>query len=189
MVRRIHRIDLGTESLDEAAKPRKRRGIVPGKRGQKPPAVLKERGKTRPRPRIFRARHWVAGNEVHTLGNMRHHRINDRLLDRTHIGHRRAGLQMRADLGGNFAHRANRHGQHDQIGIAHSLGRGVGGMIDKADLTRDLPRFGRLGKAHDFPGQALRLHGMGHGRGDQPQPDQGDAVVDHRHGAPLTSGP
>ena len=77
------------------------------------------------------------------------------------------------------------HRLNHQIGALNRLGRRIKRAVDKADLTGDGTAFGRFGIAHDLSHQTLRLHGMCHGGGDQPQPDQGHALVDHRHFTPL----
>ena len=62
----------------------------------------------------------------------------------------------------------------------HGLGCGGINAITNADLKRRCPRFSRFGMADNLARQTARPHRMRHRRGDQPQPDQRDTVVDRR---------
>jgi hypothetical protein len=76
------------------------------------------------------------------LRQMRRHRRDHRLLDRTHVGHRRARPQMRADLGGNLAHRAHRHAQHHKVGALRPPRR-PSRSPGRRTAQRHGPRLGR----------------------------------------------
>ena len=90
------------------------------------------------RPRMFGPGQRMARHEMHACGNMRPDRLDHRLLDRADIGDRRAGLQMRGDLGRDLAHGADRHGQNDQIGTLHRLGSMIDHAIHQPDLARGI---------------------------------------------------
>jgi len=84
---------------------------------------------------------------------------------------------MRRDFGGNPRHRTHRNAEHHQIGTDDGLGRGLIDAIHKTDLERGFPRFGRARMTDDLARETAFAHRMGHRRGDQPKPDQSDAVV------------
>ena len=109
------------------------------------------------------------------------HRLDHRLLDRAYVRHRGTGAQMRADFGGKGPHRPHRHRQHDQIGPLHGLRRRIRHTVNKADLKGSGAGFRRPGIAHNLARQPALTHRMGHGRRNQPQADQRDAVVDRGH--------
>ena len=182
---RIHRVHLRPHAGQQGFEPQKRCRISLGRGREQPPAVHKQRCKARARAGIFGPRHRVAGNELNTVRHMRGNGGNHRLLDRAHIGDGRTRHQMRADLGRNIGHRPDRHRQHHQIGTHHCLSRCGINPVTNPDLQRRRTGFGRFGMAHNLARQTLGPHGMGHGRGDQPQTDQRDAVVNRGHFIPL----
>jgi len=183
VMRHIHRVDLGADAFQQRPQPRQFGRVGLGTRRQQPPAVLEQRGKARPRAGVFGARHRVAGNEMHPRRDMRRHRLDHSALDAAHIGNHGSGLQMRRDLGGNRAHRADRHRQHHQIGTLHGLGRRLADPVAE-QLARHRPCLGRSGMADDLGSQPLGAHRMGHRAGDKAKADQRDAGVDHAHPAP-----
>ena len=178
MVRDVHRVDAGAHRLDQFAQPRQRRRVTIPRRGQQPPAVLEQRGKARPRARVFRSGHRMAGDEMHTFRQVRGHRIDHGLFDRSDICHGRPRRQMGADLGGDGAHRADRHRKNHKVRALHGLGRRIADLVAE-QLSCDSPRLGRFGMAHDLGREATGPHRMRHRRGDQSQPDQRDAAIGH----------
>ena len=185
MVGGVHRIDLGPHRLHQVAQTGQGFGVHLRRGRQQPPAVVKKRGKTRPRARIFRARHGVAGDEVNIGRNMGLHRCDHRLLDRPHIRHRGPCRQMRANFGSNRGHGPHGHSQHDQISALHRFGGGGINVVAQANLKRHSASFSRFGMAHNLPRQPLGPHRMRHRRGYKPQADQRHFLINHRHFMPL----
>ena len=113
-------------------------------------------------------------------------RRDHRLFHRPHIGDAGPLGQMRADLGRDFGHSADGDGQNHKIGALHRLGGGAEHAVANANFQGDPAGFLGFGIAHNLAHKAKLLHGMGHGRGNEPKPDEGHAVINRRgHLAPL----
>ena len=179
VMRRVHLIDIGARSPPDSARSRAvAAGSAPGSGVKQPPAVAKERGKARTRPGMLGPRHRVAGDEMDALGQMRGDRGDHLLLHRAHIGDRRAGREMRCDLGGDRPHRTHRHGQHHQIGPHDRLGGGRHAPYRRSRFPTRPRGSRRCGHGPRWcPCKPCAPHGMGHGRGDQPEPDQRDLRI------------
>ena len=181
MVRGIHLVHVGPHRFPKTAQLCDRRRRGPFGWRQQAPAVLEQCGKAGTRAGVFSSRQRMTRHKGNTRRQMRCHRFDHRLPDRTHVRHRGTGGQMRADFGGNGPHRPYRDRQNDQIGPQHRLSRRIRHTVNKADLQCGGAGFRRPGIAHDFPRKPALAHCMGHGRRDQPQPDQRDAVIDRGH--------
>ena len=118
----------------------------------------------------------VAGDEVDAFGDVRADRVDDRLLDRTHVGQHRAGGEAGRDLACDVGHGADRHTQDDQIGVRDRLGGGVADPVHKADPAGGVAGFTASSMAHDFVRKAVLADRMGHRPGDEAQPDQRHAA-------------
>ena len=180
----VHLLHIGTRPFPERAQPRD--GVLVGAfhRDQKAPAVVEELGKAAARAGMLGPRQRVAGDKMHAIGQMRPDLRDHVGLDRTHIRHRGTRRKMRRDLGGHGAHDTHRHAEHHQIGARDSLGGTVADPVAEADLARRGAGLVAAGIAGDFARQTAALHRPEQRGGDQPQPDQGDPVIDLRHQLP-----
>ncbi len=104
----------------------------------------------------------VAGDEVDARGNMGRDRVDDRLLDRSHVCQHRAGREMRRDLARDLGHRAHRHAQHDEIGAFDGLGRGVEDPVDKPDAAGGVARRLAARVARDLVRKVALADRVGH---------------------------
>ena len=139
VVVRVHLVDMAAHALPERPQPSDGVRVRPGRRHDQQPAVVEQLGEPGTGAGMLGPGDRMRGHEVHALGDMGANRLDHRALDRTHVGHRRPGLQVRRDLGGNRPHYAHRHGQHHEIGAPDSLGRGLGHLVNEVDLFGDLP--------------------------------------------------
>ena len=122
----------------------------------------------------------VGGNEMHALGQMRGHVAQDRAFDRAHVGNRRAGLEMRANLLGHRAAHADRDADDDQIGALNGFFIPLDHLVGNAELGDARPRLGRARGGDDFAHGALRTGGTDDPA--HPRPVAGRAlVVAHVH--------
>ncbi len=178
-MRRVHLVDIRAHRFPEPAQARHRLGrCLAG--DEKTPAVPEKRGKAGGWPGMLGSGERMAGYEADIARNMGGHRLDHRLLDRPDIGDRRPRFQMRRDRLGHRSHRADRNGEHDQIGALHRLGGRREDLVAKADLERGRARRLGLGVAGDAARQPVGLDRMAHRRGDQAKPDQRHAVIDRR---------
>ena len=156
-------------------------GIAALDRDQQAPAIVKEFGKARLRPRMLGSRQWVRGHEMHALGDMGRDRPDDAALDRADIRDRRAWFQHRFDFGGNRAHRPHRHAKHHQIGALGCFRGAVANPVAQANAACGVAGFLRAGIAGDFTGEAAALDRPEHRRCDQAKTDQGHTVINLAH--------
>ena len=78
---------------------------------------------------------------------MRTDAADDVTLDRTHVRHGRAGLEMRRDVGGDLPHHTDGHAENDQIRSLDRLLRGLADTVAQTDAPRRLTGFRRAGIA------------------------------------------
>ena len=91
-------------------------------------------------PGKFGAGNRVGGNEMDACGHVQRHVPHHRALDRTDIGHDRAGLDDRISFGDRGAG-ADGNAEDDEIGVLDGLDIGFQHAIDDAELHPPLRGF------------------------------------------------
>ena len=83
---------------------------------------------------------------------------------------------MARDRFRNLRKRADGRGQHDEIGVFHAGGEIVMHGIDNAGLFGALHDLRRVRVAGNMASQSRAAHAMGHGRADEADAHQGNAI-------------
>ena len=182
VVLRVHLVGIRTQRMPEVGQPCDLFPIGPLGRDKDAPAVVIKFRKARTRARVFGARQRVRWDEMYAVGQMRLDRRNDAQLGRADIAQHGTRFQRRRDFGHDAVHCTHRHAQYHQIGVAHCLGRGIADRA-KVEFAGSIAGLGRPRIAGDLAHTTRPPGGKRDGRCDQPQTDQSDAVVDHRHHA------
>jgi hypothetical protein len=131
---------------------------------------------------MLRTRERMGRHEIHALGNVRRHRVDDGLLDRTHVGDDAAGLQVLCDGFSDGAVGADGRGDDHEISAGDRARVVVGHLVANLESERRIQGFLAPRAGDDGVHHPVAAHRERHGRPDQPDADEGNAVEQHRLG-------
>jgi hypothetical protein len=172
-MRRVHRLDIGTDPAPQFRHPLDRRRIGIGGRGDDRPAALEQGGKARFRPAIFGAGHRMRRNDD-AAGQGRIELRQHVRLARTHVADDRVARQLVGNLRRRRAHRADRHAQYHQFGVGDGCAGRIGDVVAQVDAPRGLAHV-RIGiMAGDADGRHIFADRPRQRGSDQAKADDGD---------------
>ena len=115
-------------------------------------------------------------DEMHVGGQVGTHVAHDRAFDRADVGHDRSRLEMRRDLLGDVAARADRSADDDEIGAGDRGGVGFDHLVGEPEFGDAPARRGGARGRHDFAHGALRARRARDRGADQADADQRQTI-------------
>jgi hypothetical protein len=175
-----HDLDLGAHAGPECTQCFDRHGVAAVGRCEDAPAVDEEFGEAGIGSGMLGAGDGMGRNEMNVIRQMRCHLANDRGLDRTDIGHDRAGLEERRDLLRDRSASADRNAEDHEVGVRNRFRVGFQHAVDDAEFGHPRAGFFRARGGDDFAGEPVRPRGARDRAADQAEADQRDASEDRR---------
>ena len=177
----VHLLHIGADAFPQTAQAGDRIRVRSFDRYEQAPAVVEQFRKSASGTGMFRACKGMAGNEVDPFGQMRGDLCYDIRLDGTHIRHRYTRRQHRRDFAGHGPHDAHGNAEHDQIGPANGFFERIADLVAEADFARGGAGLRAACVARHLACEVTALHRPVHRRGDEPQTDECDLVINLAH--------